>query len=165
MTHAVEIEGLTKVFRTGFFKQKSVLALDGLGEIGSSNRVGASARREQGRLVDEIREVGARESGREPRDLGGVDVAGEHDLPQMDCEDRNAALLVGSVDEHLTIETSGAKQRRIEDLGPVRRREQHEPLARVEAVELGQELIQRLLLLVVRADAGNAARNLSRTVT
>jgi ABC-2 type transport system ATP-binding protein len=30
MSHAVEIEGLTKVFRTGFFKQKSVLALDGL---------------------------------------------------------------------------------------------------------------------------------------
>ena len=30
MSPAVEIEGLTKLFRTGFFKQKSVLALDNL---------------------------------------------------------------------------------------------------------------------------------------
>src|SRR5690606_11703316 len=42
-------------------------------------------------------------------------------------------------------------QRRVKHLGPVRCRQQHDALARIEAVEFGKELVQRLLLLVMAA--------------
>ena len=72
-------------------------------------------------------------------------------------EDRDPALLVRPVDEHLPVEAPGAQQRRVEDLGPVGRGEQDEAARGVEAVELDQELVERLLLLVVAADAVRAA--------
>ena len=79
----------------------------------------------------------------------------------MHLEDLDAALLVGAVDQDLAVEAAGPQQRRVEDLGAVGRGEQDDALARVEAVELDQQLVQGLLLLVVaaghRADAARAA--------
>ena len=71
--------------------------------------------------------------------------------------------LVGPVDQHLAVEAAGAQQRRIEDFRagwwrPAARG----PCAGVEAVQLDQELVERLLLLVVparhRADAAAPGR-------
>ena len=78
------------------------------------------------------------------------------------CEDLQAALLVRAVDQHLAVEAPGAQQRRVEDLGPVGGGEQHQAGARVEAVELDQQLVERLLLLVVAAEAAGAARAAER---
>ena len=50
-----------------------------------------------------------------------------------------------------------AQQRRVEDLGPVRRGEHDHAAARVEAVHLGEDLVQRLLALVVAAGDVRAA--------
>src|SRR5205823_15082128 len=58
---------------------------------------------------------------------------------------------VRTIDEHLTIEAPGAKQRGIEDFGTIRRGEQDQAMARIEAVHLDQKLVQRLLLFVVSA--------------
>ena len=85
----------------------------------------------------------------------------ELDLLGVDLKDLDAALLVRPVDQDLAVEAARAQQRRVEDLRPVGRGEQDDALARVEAVELDQELIEGLLLLVVaaghRADAARAA--------
>ena len=54
------------------------------------------------------------------------------------CEDLHAADLVRPIDQHLAVEAAGAQQRRIEDLGPVGRRQQDQAGARIEAVELGR---------------------------
>jgi len=59
----------------------------------------------------------------------------------MHLEDRHASCFVRSIDQHLPVKASGAQQRRVEDLRPVRRGEQHDPNARVEPVHLGQQLI------------------------
>ena len=69
-------------------------------------------------------------------------------LRDMDLEDLDAALAVGPVDQHLAIEPAGAQQRRIEDFRPVGGGQQDDAGARIEAVELGQQLVERLLLLV-----------------
>src|SRR5262249_20525065 len=67
-------------------------------------------------------------------------------------EDLFAASDVRLVDQHLAIEASGAEQRRVEHLGPVGRAHDDHALARVEAVHLRQQLIQRLLALFVAAE-------------
>ena len=70
----------------------------------------------------------------------------------MDLEDLEAVLAVRSVDQHLPVETTGPQQRRIQDLWAVRRRQEDHAGARIEAVELGQELVERLFLFIVAAD-------------
>src|SRR5262249_22734716 len=62
------------------------------------------------------------------------------------------------VDEHLTIEAAGAEQRRIEHLGTVRRAHDDDALARVEAIHLREQLIERLLPLLLAADRALHAR-------
>ena len=51
----------------------------------------------------------------------------------------------------------GPQQRRVERLGPVRRREHDDAGGRVEAVHLGEHLVERLLALVVRHERAAAA--------
>ena len=53
----------------------------------------------------------------------------------------------------------GPQQGRVEDLGPVGRAEHDDRLRRLEAVHLGQDLVERLLALVV--GAGDAGRPLA----
>jgi hypothetical protein len=103
---------------------------------------------EQCRFVHQVGEVRAGKSRRERGDLIERDVGREADLGDMHLQDLNAPLLVRTVDQHLAVEASGAQQRRIEDLGAVGRAEQHHAGRRVEAVQFGKKLVQRLLLLI-----------------
>ena len=54
-----------------------------------------------------------------------------------------------------TVEPSRTKQRRVEDLGAVGRGEDDHGLGGLEAVEFGQDLVERLLALVVGARQGD----------
>src|SRR5206468_7945794 len=98
----------------------------------------------------------AGEPRRERRDLIQIGVLRQADLAYVHLEDLRAALPVRTVDEHLAIEAPRAQKRRIEDLRAIGCGEQDESLARIEAIHLDQELIQRLLLLVVPAQAVRA---------
>ena len=59
----------------------------------------------------------------------------------------------GGADVHLPVEAAGAKQRRVEVLEPVRRAHDDDLVAPAEAVELDEQLVQRLVLLAVEAAA------------
>ena len=82
----------------------------------------------------------------------------------MDLQDLDPRLLVRAVDQDLAVEAAGPQQRRVEDLRAVRGGEQDDALTRIEAVELGEELVEGLLLLVVaaahRPDAARAAQRI-----
>src|ERR1700730_14677971 len=54
--------------------------------------------------------------------------------------------------------TAGPEQRGVENFWPVRRGKQYDAGPGVETVELGEELIKRLFLLVMAADAARLAR-------
>ena len=95
--------------------------------------------------------------GRAPGDDVEVDAVRERLLPAVHREDRLAALEVGTVDDDLTVEATRTQQRGVEDVGAVGGREQDHTLLLVEAVHLDEQLVERLLALVVpTAEAGAA---------
>ena len=69
----------------------------------------------------------------------------------MDLEDLQPASAVGRLHRDPAVEPAWAEQRGIEDLGPVGRAEHDDGLVRLEPVHLGQDLVERLLALVVGA--------------
>ena len=76
---------------------------------------------------------------------------------RVELEDLEAAVDVGDVDDDLAVEAAGAQQRRVEDVGAVRRAHDDDPGVAAEAVHLDEQLVERLLALVVAlADAGAA---------
>src|SRR5207253_8172045 len=68
-----------------------------------------------------------------------------------------AALHVRPVDDDAAVEAAGAKQRRIENVRPVRGRDQDDAFVRLEPVHLDEQLVERLLALVVSAAQAGAA--------
>src|SRR5215204_7217199 len=76
-----------------------------------------------------------------------LDVDLFRDLHRLDvnAKDVFAAAHVGLVDEDLPVEAARTEQGGIEDLGTVGRPHDDDPLPPVEAVHLGEELVQRLL--------------------
>ena len=77
--------------------------------------------------------------------------AASGDVAGVDLEDLEPALLGRPIDGDVAVEPAGAQQGRIEHVGPVGRRQHDHALAGREAVHLGQDLVERLLALVVAA--------------
>ena len=116
------------------------------------------------RLVADVREIGAGQAGGVPRDRVEVDVGGERLAARVHEQDLAAALQVGRLDEDLAVEAARAKQGRVEILEPVRGAHDDDLVARAEAVELDEQLVQRLVLLAVeaRARCGRCRRRRAR---
>ena len=132
-------------------------AVDGLVDGALVDELHVRARGEQCGLVEDVRQVRAREAGRALGDLTQVHLRGERLALRVDLQDGLAALQVGGLDGDLTVETPRAQQRRIEDVGAVGRRDQDDVGALIEAVHLHEELVERLLALVVTAADAAAA--------
>ena len=86
-----------------------------------------------------------------------VDVLGERLAAGVDLEDVLAALAVGTVDDDLAVEAARPQQRRVEDVGPVGGGDQDDVVLHLEAVHLDEQLVERLLALVVAAAHAGAA--------
>ena len=128
----------------------------GIGEVGHLHALVVTAGGGQRRLVGQVGQVGAHH----PRSAGGqpvkIDVLGERHRPGVDLENLASSELVGRGDVHAAVESPRSQERGIEDLGSVRGREHDDPGARVKPVHLGQDLVERLLALIVTA-GGKAA--------
>src|SRR2546425_42264 len=126
-------------------------------EVGHLDELLVLASRQQRRLVHEVRQIGAREPGRPPRQHLELDVGSQRDPSSVHPENLLAALHVGPGHDDLTVESSGPQQRRVEDVGPVGGGDQDDAFVRLEAVHLDEELVEGLLPLVVTsAEAGPA---------
>ena len=132
-------------------------AVAGAVEVVGSDRVGVAAHGDERGLVDEVGQVGAAHAGRAPRHDLEVDVAGELFAFGVHLEDLDSFLLGGQWDHHLPIEPASAEQRGVEDVGPVRRRQDDDAFGHFEAVHLGEELVEGLLALVLAAAEPGAA--------
>src|SRR6266480_2852277 len=115
------------------------------------------ARGEQRRLVDEIGEVRARETGCAARDQRRLHVVGERHAAHVHAQNLLTAAHVGQRHDDLAVEAPRAQQRRIEHVGTVGRRDDDDALVALEAVHFHQQLIEGLLALVVTAAEARAA--------
>ena len=132
-------------------------AVDGLVERVGVDELLVVAGGQQRGLVEHVRQVGAGEAGRTAGERLQVDVLGDRLALGVHLEDLLAADQVGTVDGDLPVEAAGAQQRRVEDVGPVGRGDQDDAALDVEAVHLDEQLVQRLLALVVAAAEAGAA--------
>ncbi len=115
------------------------------------------ARSEQRRFVEQILEIRAREAGRALRKRFQRDFFGERFVARMHFENLLAAAEIRAVDDDLTVEAAGTQQRRIENVGAVRRGDQNDAGVLIEAVHLDEQLVERLFALVVTAAETGAA--------
>ena len=127
-------------------------SLDRLGEIRHRDGGFALAGGAQGGLVDEVAQVGSHQPGRLTRDLVEVHIGSHRHVARVNLQDRGAAAGVGSLDRDPAVETTRAEQSRVKHVCPVGGGEHDHALARVEAVHLGEDLVERLLLLIVAPD-------------
>ena len=75
----------------------------------------------------------------------------------MDFEDLPAAVLVGRLDRDAAVEASRPQEGGVEDLRTVGGADDDDGLRGLEPVHLGQDLVERLLALVVGSgDPGRA---------
>src|SRR4051812_36263839 len=132
-------------------------AHDPLFELDLGDLALAVARAQQRRLVDQVRQVGAGEAGGLAGQRVDVDLLRERLAARVDLEDLRAALAVGAVDDDLAVEAARAQQRGIEDVRTVRGGDQDDVVLHLEAVHLDEQLVERLLALVVTAAEAGAA--------
>ena len=114
------------------------------------------AGREERRLVDEIRQIGAAEPGGDPCHLVEVDRGIELHLGDVDLEDRLPTTDIWTVDEHVAVEATGPEEGGVERLWTVRGRHHDHAAVAPEAVHLHEQGVERLLALVVAADDARA---------
>ncbi len=129
----------------------------GVLEVGHGDQALADARGAQRRLVDEVGEIGTGEARRAARQHARIDVGRQRHLAHVDLEDLLAAADVRVGHHDLAVEAAGPQQCRIEHVGTVGGSDQDDAFVRLEAVHLDQQLIQRLLTLVVAAAQSGAA--------
>ena len=131
--------------------------LERVRQVPLPDRILLAAGGKERRLVHEIREVGPGHSWSRAGELFEVHVGRKRHVARVHLQDLHAALLVRRVDHDLPVESAGPQQRRIEHVGPIGGRQHDHPFVAGESVHLGQDLIERLLALVVAADRPRAA--------
>ena len=109
-----------------------------------------AARGKQGRFVTQVGEIRPRETGCSARDRARIDVGRQRQLLHMNGEDFLAAVDIRHRHHDLTVETTRTQQCRIEHVGAVGGGDDDDAFVRLEPVHFDQQLVQRLLALVVR---------------
>ena len=113
--------------------------------------------RENGGFVHEVCEVCSAKAGGALRNDGELHVGPERLLSCV-CEQYFLAILpIRQVDDNASVETSGAQERRIKDVGAVGRCHDNDFFVRFETIHLDEYLIECLLTFIVAAaDTGSA---------
>ena len=111
----------------------------------------------QSRFVDQVSEIRTREARRATGNKARLDVIAQRQLAHVHAQYLFAAAHIRQRHDHLTVETAGAQQGRIEHIGAVGGGDDDDALVALEAVHLDQQLVESLLTLVVTAAQTSAA--------
>ena len=114
-------------------------------------------RRQQRRFVDQVRQVGAAESGCFPRHHVNLDFVGQRLARHVYFQDCLPTRHVRQVQRDPAVEPPRPQQRRVQNVRPVRGRDYYDVRVRLKSVHLHQYLVQRLLAFVVPAAQSGAA--------
>ena len=114
-------------------------------------------RRQQCAFVHQILKISAGEAGRRLGNGRKIDIVCQRLVLGVDFENVLAAAPVGRADVDLPVEAARAQQRRIENVLAVGRGHDDDALVFAEAVHLDEQLVERLLTLIVTATETCAA--------
>ena len=126
-------------------------AHDPLFKLDLSDLLLAGTSSKQRRLVYEIRQVRTGKARGLTSEGVCVDFFSQRLAACVDGENLGAALAVRAINHDLAVKAAWAKQRRVKNVGPVGGRDQDDVVLHFEAVHLDQQLVERLLALVVTA--------------
>ena len=116
-----------------------------------------AARGEQRGFVDQVGEIRARKPRRAARDQGRIDVRRQRHLAHVHLEDLFAPAQIRQRHHDLAIEAARSQQRRIEHVRAIGRSDDDDAFVALETIHLDQQLVQRLLALIVTAAQAGAA--------
>ena len=105
----------------------------------------------QRRLVHQIGQIRADAAGGGLGDLVQIHVLGQTDVAGMHLQGGKTARQIGTIHGDAPVEAAGAQQRLVQHLRAVGSAQHDNAFAGVKAVQLRQQLVQRLLALVVAA--------------
>ena len=106
------------------------------------------------RLVADVGNVGTREARSLARQERAVELRVKLERTQVDVENLLALVDVGQPHLNLAVEPSGTRQRLVQNVDPVGGSQHDDARVGLEAVHLGQQLVERILALVVAREAG-----------
>ena len=128
--------------------------VDGIEEVLLRHVLAVVAGRDEGRLIADVGNVGAREARRLACEEIDVEVPFQFQRTHVDLEDRLALGEVGQIHVYLPVEASGTEKRLVEHVDTVGRRKDDDAGIGPEAVHLGQEGVEGILPFVVSAHGG-----------
>ena len=131
--------------------------LDALLQVGLGGKAASVTDGAEGGLVDDVGQLGAGGTGGHTGDLVEVHVLGDLDLFGVYLQNGLAPQQVGQLHGYTAVETTGSGQGRIKGFGTVGGGQNDDAGVALEAVHLGEQLVQRLLALVVAAVLAAAA--------
>ncbi len=108
-------------------------------------------------FVHQVGQIGAGQAGCAAGQYAEIDVVAQRDLLGVHAQNGFAALHIRTAHHHAAVETAGTKQSGIEHIGAVGGGHQDHALVGFKTVHLHQQLIQRLLALVMPAAQAGAA--------
>ena len=139
------------VFFARFLFKTDAYLVDRIVKVGHQYLRMSVADGKQGCFVYDVCKVGARKPDGTVRKRFEVDFGVEFDVLRVNAQDFFPAFYVGAFDRNLPVKAAGAQQRGVENVGTVRRGKNYQAFFVVEAVHFDQQLIERLLPLVVAA--------------
>ena len=107
-------------------------------------------------LVDQVGQIGAGHAGSATGQHVSLHIGTHRHLAHVDVEDLLATTDVGQRHHHLAVKAARTQQRGIQHVRTVGGRDEDDALAGLEAVHLDQQLVQRLLALVVATAQASA---------
>src|SRR5579859_953760 len=132
-------------------------AINGLFHLAHTDGALAAAGSQNGGLVEQVLKVGAGEARRLLGERFKLHAAVQRLALHVDVQNCQAPLDVGTVQHHLPVKAARAQQRRVQHVWAVGGGDDDHVGVGVKAIHLDQNLVERLLALVVRAAQARAA--------
>ena len=148
----------------GAFFETADDAIHGIHEILALHMGFLATRSDKRSLVAHIGDVGTREAGSLSCEKFEVNTLVHLDFAQVNLENFHTIVQLGELDINLAVETPGAQERLVEDVNAVGGSEDNHATIGAETIHFGEELVERVFALIVRAHIRILAAGTSHSV-